>query len=80
MSCAEASFANLSCSIAPGTMLCKSVFFSLSYLYSWLKAYCLYKPETIRLDQQRQPEAIFLKNEWDSKWGWKANIISLEVY
>lgn len=59
MNCTEVSFANLSCSIAPSTALFKSVFFSLSYLYSWLKAACLYKLETIRLDQQRQLEAIF---------------------
>ena len=31
----------------------------LSYLYRRLKTLCLYKLETIRLSQQRQPEAIF---------------------
>lgn len=72
MSSTEASFTNLSCSIAPGTERCKSVFFSLSYLYSWLKALCLYKLETIRLDQRRQPEAIFL-----TKWvGFKVGLES----
>lgn len=57
-SLAEASFWDLSCPIAL-RWGCTSVLFCLSYLYRWLKTLCLYKLETIRLGQQRQPEAIF---------------------
>lgn len=37
---------------------CPGVLFCLSCLYRWLKTLCLYKLETIRLGQRRQPEAI----------------------
>lgn len=54
----EASFGDLSCPIVL-CWGCTSVLLCLSYLYRWLKTLCLYKLETIRLSQQRQPEAIF---------------------